>query len=429
MAVAVTMPQMGESVVEGTVARWLKAPGDPIAALEPLLEINTDKIDTEVPAPAAGTLLAILVGEGTTVRAGTVLAYIGAAGEQPPVSAPPVSVGAPVHASFSAIPPAAPPTQPVEDEKPQGRAFISPVVARLAAEHALDLAQVAGTGLGGRITKQDVLAFLAQKPVETAVTPAQAMARVAPAQPEAELGPDEVWQPLTAMRRIIAQHMVQSKRTSPHVTTVFEVDMTAVVQHREAHKAGFAAKGVRLTYTPYFAAAAAHALRQTPEMNARFHEAGDQSGIVLLRRIHLGIAVALTQGLVVPVIRDADEKNLQGLARAVGDLAEQARTGTLAPDAVRGGTFTLTNHGVSGSLIGTPILNQPQVGILGIGAIIKRPVVRSGSDSLLPSAGDAIVIRPMCYLSLTFDHRVLDGARADAFMGQIKLQLESWPAE
>ncbi|RIK51341.1 MAG: 2-oxo acid dehydrogenase subunit E2, partial [Chloroflexi bacterium] len=240
---------------------------------------------------------------------------------------------------------------------------------------------------------------------------------------------DEVWQPLTAMRRLIAQHMVQSKRISPHVTTVFEVDMSAVVQHREAHKAEFAAKGLRLTYTPYFVAAAAQALRAVPEMNARFQEEGEQSGIVMIRRVHIGVAVALAQGLVVPVIRDADERNLQGLARAVGELADQARAGTLAPDTLHGGTFTITNHGVSGSLIGTPILNQPQAGILGIGAIVKRPVVRSGNDSLLPSADDALVIRPMCYLSLSFDHRVLDGAHADAFLTQVKQRLESWPAE
>lgn len=202
--------------------------------------------------------------------------------------------------------------------------------------------------------------------------------------------------------------------------------MTAVVQHREAHRAMFAAKGLRLTYTPYIVAAAAQGLRAVPEMNARFQEDGAQSGIVVSRRVHIGVAVALDQGLVVPVIRDADEMNLQGLARAVGDLADQARANTLLPDALAGGTFTVTNHGVSGSLIGTPILNQPQAGILGVGAIVKRPVVRSAGQSLLPSADDAIVIRPMCYLSLTFDHRVLDGARADAFVAKVKQYLEEW---
>jgi 2-oxoglutarate dehydrogenase E2 component (dihydrolipoamide succinyltransferase) len=229
------------------------------------------------------------------------------------------------------------------------------------------------------------------------------------------------------MRRAIAQHMVQSKATSPHVTTVFEVDMTAVVRHREQHKAAYADRGVRLTFTPYFVAATARALRAVPAANARFHSAGEQSALVLLRRIHIGVAVAVDQGLLVPVIRDADERNLQGLARAVNDLAEQARSGALSPDALRGGTFTLTNHGVSGSLLGTPIINQPQAGILGIGAIVKRPVVRSASASLLPSADDAIVIRPMAYLSLTFDHRILDGATADAFMSVVVSTLEQWP--
>jgi 2-oxoglutarate dehydrogenase E2 component (dihydrolipoamide succinyltransferase) len=204
--------------------------------------------------------------------------------------------------------------------------------------------------------------------------------------------------------------------------------MTAVVQHREVHKAAYAAKGIRLTFTPYFVAAAALALRIAPEVNARFHDEGQRSGLILSRRIHIGVAVALEDGLIVPVIRDADEKNLQGLARAVNELADQARLGKLAPDATRAGTFTITNHGVGGSLLGTPILNQPQAGILGVGAIVKRPVVRSGSASLLPSADDAIVIRPICYLSFTFDHRVIDGAKADAFMTDLKERLERWPA-
>ncbi len=420
MAVAVTMPQLGESVVEGTVARWLKAPGDPVTALEPLLEINTDKIDTEVPAPAAGTLLQILVGEGKTVRAGTVLGYIGGADETPDASPAP-DAAAPVQVESGKGEAQRSRPRRGDGEKPQGRAFISPVVARMAAEHALDLEAVPGTGMGGRITKRDVMAYLAQRSTRMSAIP-DASAKIG----SNNIGPDEVWQPLTAMRRVIAEHMVRSKRTSPHVTTVFEVDMTAVVQHREAHRAAFAAKGLRLTYTPYFVAAAAQSLRAVPEMNARFQEDGAQSGIVVSRRVHIGVAVALDQGLVVPVIRDADEMNLQGLARAVGDLADQARANTLLPDALAGGTFTVTNHGVSGSLIGTPILNQPQAGILGVGAIVKRPVVRSAGQSLLPSADDAIVIRPMCYLSLTFDHRVLDGARADAFVAKVKQYLEEW---
>ena len=227
------------------------------------------------------------------------------------------------------------------------------------------------------------------------------------------------------MRRAIAQHMLQSKAISPHVTTVFEADMTAVVRHREAHKASFAAKGLHLTFTPYFVAAVATALQAVPQVNSRFSE----QGILRNRRIHIGLAVALPDGLLVPVIRDADEKNLPGLTRAVNEVSEQARQGKLVLDALQGGTFTITNHGVGGSLLGTPIINQPQSAILGIGAIVKRPVVRSTSRSLLPSADDALVIRPICYLSLSFDHRVLDGAKADEFMTVIKEKLENWQAE
>lgn len=443
MAVAVTMPQMGESMVEGTVARWLKAPGETVTKLEALVEISTDKIDTEIPAPTAGTLLQVVVDAGQTVRAGTVLGYIGSVGEQllavPNTSVANASVAAVSNSEATPTEPTpvrAPVKQP--NERPTGRAFISPVVARMAAEHQLDLEAIAGSGLHGRITKRDVLAHLAAKeaekeevkqstqeavPVQMATPVAKAATNVA--QP-ASLSEDEIWQPLTTMRRAIAQHMVQSKQTSPHVTTIFEVDMTAVVRHREQHKDVYAQRGVRLTYTPYFVAAVAKALRQVPETNARFHNAGEQSAVVLHKRVHIGVAVSLEQGLIVPVIRDADERNLQGLARAVNDLAEQARAGQLAPDAVRGGTFTITNHGVTGSLLGTPIINQPQAGILGIGAIVKRPVVRSGSASLLPSADDAIVIRPICYLSFSFDHRILDGARADAFMSAVVEQLQGW---
>ena len=435
MAVAVTMPQMGESMVEGTVARWLKAPGDPVTKLEALVEINTDKIDTEIPAPAAGTLLQVVVDAGQTVRAGTVLGYIGRAGEQAQAEGADLSDAASTGAKPAATSDI-PQTGVAEaslasgqkrsnpQERPTGRAFISPVVARMAAEHALDLTLITGSGLHGRITKRDVEAYLAER--ETASKSARPVAQATAPVAATE---DELWQPLTTMRRVIAQHMVQSKQTSPHVTTIFEVDMTAVVRHREQHKETYAQRGVRLTYTPYFVAAVAQALRAVPEVNARFDDTGEQSALVLHKRVHIGVAVALEQGLIVPVIRDADERNLQGLARTVHELAQQARTGQLAPDAVRGGTFTITNHGVSGSLLGTPIINQPQAGILGVGAIVKRPVVRSASASLLPSADDAIVIRPMCYLSLSFDHRILDGARADAFMAAVVQQLQTWPLD
>jgi 2-oxoisovalerate dehydrogenase E2 component (dihydrolipoyl transacylase) len=444
MTTLVKMPQLGESVVEGTVARWLKAPGDTVTKLEPLLEITTDKIDTEVPAPADGTLLEILVPEGQTVRAGATLAYIGKPeqeaqnGERRTQNAEPQKNRAEVARPADT----APAKVQAPDEKPTGRAFVSPVVGRMAAEHRIDLDQVRGSGLGGRVTKKDLLAYVEQRQQSAAQELAgseetEQLEQVAPApviqsssHPVTQsptLSPDEFLQPLTAMRRAIAQHMTQSVQTSPHVTTVFEVEMTAVVRHREANKAAFADKGIKLTFTPYFVAAAAAALRAVPELNGRF----TPDGLLLNRRVHIGVAVALPQGLIVPVIRDADEKNLQGLARAVNELAHQARTGGLPPDAVRGGTFTITNHGVSGSLIGTPIINQPQVGILGIGAIVKRPVVRNlrataNSASLLPDADDVIVIRPMCYLSFSFDHRVVDGAQADAFLTVVKETLENW---
>jgi 2-oxoglutarate dehydrogenase E2 component (dihydrolipoamide succinyltransferase) len=468
MSTVVKMPQLGESVVEGTVARWLKTPGDRIEKNEPLLEISTDKIDTEVPAPAAGLLLEIRVSAGSTVRAGATLALIGTeaeyaaertATEKTVTEKTTAGNGEPRNGSGrqAAAPAGATPTEaqaaeaehapadvPDTGERPGGRSFVSPVVARMAAEHQLDLAQVPGTGLGGRVTKKDVSAYLQRQTEELAVQDVEGAVRAGPPAvelaPEAEpvtelatssdagaaadapLGADEVLTPLTTMRRAIAQHMVMSKRISPHVTTIFEADMTAVIRHREANKRAYSAKGIALTYTPYFVAAIVAGLRAVPEANSRFTDAG----IAVNKRIHVGIAVALAHGLLVPVLRDADEKNLQGLARLVNELVERTRSNTLRPDDVQGGTFTLTNHGTGGSLLATPIINQPQTGILGAGAIVKRPVVRSSSDSLLPNADDSIVIRPMCYLSLTFDHRVLDGAQGDAFLTAVKRRLENW---
>jgi 2-oxoisovalerate dehydrogenase E2 component (dihydrolipoyl transacylase) len=441
MSTLVKMPQLGETVVEGTVARWLKAPGDPVAKLEPLLEITTDKIDTEVPAPADGVLLTILVAEGQTVRAGTALAQIGNADEKVGESAN--GGQATDHeiriTNYESHNNERPTSGTPHPPRPTGRDFISPVVGRIVREHGIALDQVTGTGIQGRITKKDVLAFIERQKIETGErsieTREQRLETIEPvSSPQSSAldlqSADEILHPLTAIRRAIAQHMVQSKQTSPHVTTIFEVDMTAVVQHREAHKTDFANRGVKLTFTPYFVAAAVVGLRATPRLNGRFTE----RGIVVNRRIHIGVAVALADGLIVPVIRNADEHNLQGLARELNELAERARAGKLGPDDVRGGTFTITNHGVGGSLVGSPIINQPQAGILGIGAIVKRPVVRStqselgrsSSHSLLPSADDAIVIRPMCYLSLSFDHRILDGAEADRFLMVVKATLENW---
>lgn len=415
MATPIYMPKLGESIVEGTVARWLIRPGETVERNAPLLEISTDKIDTEVPAPAAGALLRVLVPEGQTVQVGAVLGYIGEPGEalEPDEPQPEAASSRPAEEQFPSSMAVA---RPRTAEKPSGRAFISPVVARMAAEHNIDLEAVPGTGLNGRITKKDVMAYLARRSEEPALPPAA---------PLAETVQEQVLEPLSAMRRAIAEHMVRSVATSPHALTVFEADMTAVVRHREAHKAAFAEKGINLTYTAYFVAAAAQALRHVPRVNSRYTD----QGLLLQRRIHIAVAVALPDGLITPVIRDADERNLQGLARAVNDLAERARAGQLQPEEVQGGTFTITNHGVSGSIVGAPIINQPQAAILGVGAIVKRPVVRSDGHSLLPSADDAIVIRPMCYLSLAFDHRVLDGADADRFLSHIVRALEHWPAE
>ena len=414
MTTLVRMPQLGESIVEGTVARWLKAPGDAIDKLEPLLEVSTDKIDTEIPSPSAGVLLDIVVPEGQTVATGTVLAHIGAAGqkvERPAnvTAADPAAEAQKITASSHRLPRVN--QQNRAADKPTGRDFISPIVAKIACEHAVELSQVAGSGMNGRVTKKDVLAYI-DSLTKLGRSPTVEASNVS----ETDL------QPLTAMRKAIAAHMVQSKATSPHVTTIFEVDMTAVVQHREAHKNGFASKGIALTFTPYFVAATVDALRQVPAANAQFQA----DGLLLHQRIHLGVAVALRDGLIVPVLRDADEKNLHGLARSISDLAQRARNGTLSANETQGGTFTVTNHGVSGSLIGTPIINQPQAGILGIGAIVKRPVVLNATASLLPSADDMIAIRPMCYLNFTFDHRILDGATADKFLSIIKQKLEKW---
>ena len=436
MSTIVKMPQLGESVVEGTVARWLKGAGDRVAKNEALLEISTDKIDTEVPAPADGILLEIRVAAGATVKAGAVLAMIGSEAEYAAAQPAPDGEGN-VELRSSANDA----EHMGNDERPGGRSFVSPVVARMAAEHDLDLDQITGTGLGGRVTKKDVTAYLQQEierpsgdadgeDLGTVQGAAQTRGTEADQLPASEsvevqaapLNPDEVLTPMTAMRRAIAQHMVMSKRTSPHVTTIFEADMTAVIRHREAHKRAFGTKGIALTYTPYFVVAIVAGLRAVPEANSRFTD----DGIAVNRRMHIGVAVALSHGLLVPVLRDADEKNLQGLARLVNELVERTRNNALRPDEVQGGTFTLTNHGTGGSLLATPIINQPQTGILGVGAIVKRPVVRSSSPSLLPNADDSIVIRPMCYLSFTFDHRVLDGAQGDAFLTAVKQRLENW---
>lgn len=367
MRSAVNMPKLGESVVEGTVIRWLKRVGDPVAEYEPLLEVSTDKVESEIPSTAAGVLLRILVGEGETVAVGTVLAEIGAPGddelEQPAAPRP-------------------------------GR--LSPAVARLLNEHGLDAADIAGSGRGGRITRKDVEARLADKRSRgvTATTAPAARGELLP---------------LTAMRRSIAEHMVRSVRTAPQVTAVYEADMGAVLAQRAALQA--AQPELRLTLNAWFVAATARALAAHPWLNAEWRD----EGIFLHQDCHIGLAVALEEGLIVPVIRDAGQRELADLARRIDDLAQRARAGRLGPDEVQGGTFTISNFGTGGSLLGTPIISQPQVAILGVGSAQQRAVVREGD----------IVARPMCYLSLSFDHRVVDGAVADAFMRCMIDALES----
>lgn len=454
MPTDVVMPKLGESVVEGTVGRWLKQVGESVEEYEPLLEVESDKVDSEIPAPAGGTLLAIYVQPGQTVGAGTVLAAIGQPGEAVPEApqAEPAAVAGETGGEAAPAGPSPQPAAPPESPAPTSGAGnggapaahparISPVVANIAAEHGVDVAAVPGTGRGGRVTKQDILAYLERrtadddlppweqpgsgdlfKPTDDLYRPAPdaPAAPTAPADhvhgaPPAPGQPGEVV-PLSKMRRRIAEHMVLSKlHTAPHVTTVFEADLSAVVAHRAANKDALAARGVNLTFTAYFVAAAARALRAHPAVNSQWTD----EGVLLQRDVNVGMAVAVDDGLIVPVVRHADELSLVGLARQINDLAARARAGDLAPDDVQGGTFTLTNHGVSGSLFATPIINQPQTAILGVGAIQKRVIV---------TGDDAIAIRPMAYLTLTFDHRVLDGAAADWFMVTLKESLEGWPA-
>jgi 2-oxoglutarate dehydrogenase E2 component (dihydrolipoamide succinyltransferase) len=429
MAKQVVMPRLGESVDEGTISKWLKAEGEPIKELEPLLEVNTDKVDTEIPSPASGTLLKITAPEGSVAQAGMVIAWIGEPGESVPQGngkgSPPVAAPETASAETAVAPPPAPvETVTAPPESKPGRhpdlGFISPVVAKMAAEHRLDLRQIRGTGAGGRITKKDVERYLAEQPqpAPAAVAPPAATPAPAPA-PTAmpAVLPGELL-PLNTMRKAIAEHMVQSKRTSPHVTTVMEVDLSRVVRHREQNKAGFERDGVRLTYTAYFVSATVAALKAYPLVNSSWTE----EGIRLHKEINIGMATSLGEaGLIVPVIHRAENLSLRGLAQAINDLAERARNRQLKPDEVRGGTFTITNHGISGSLFASPIINQPQCGILGVGAIQKRVVVVT--DEL---GNDAIAIRPMAYISLTFDHRILDGAIADTFLGKVVESLQNW---
>ena len=428
----VVMPQMGESIVEGTLTKWLKKPGERVERDEPLFEISTDKVDTEIPAPAAGTLSEVLVEEGKTVAINTVVARItdgggGAAPAAPatkPAEAPtekPKPAPAPEAGPGASRGPGGPPSAAPEAEETSGP--LSPLVRRMARENNIDLSKVKGTGAGGRITKQDVEAYVGQAPAaRPAATPAPAPAPPAPPRVEPPASPAAPQQgkiriePMSPMRQKIAEHMVMSKRTSAHVTTVHKVDMTRVEKMRQKHKADFQARhGLSLTYLPFIVRATVEGLTQYPLLNASI----DGSNIVYHNAINIGIAVALENGLIVPVIRNADEKNVLGLQRAIVDLATRARSRQLKPDEVQGGTFSITNFGGFGSVIATPVINQPQVAILGAGAVEKTPVV----------IDDAIAIRSICYLSLTFDHRLVDGALADQFTAKVKSVLESWSDE
>ncbi|MCP4415161.1 MAG: 2-oxo acid dehydrogenase subunit E2 [Chloroflexi bacterium] len=417
MTTQLIMPEMGEGVIEGTVARWLKAEGEAVEQYEAALEIETDKVTTEITAEEAGTLLKILVPEGQTVGVGTPLAVIGKPGESVETAAPVAE--APAAKASNGTTAVATPTSPASQPPRSPARYtgrISPVVGRIAAENEVDLNLVMGTGRNGRITKKDILAYIEtvnREPSPVIRQPEALPKPVSPAHlPPRSPAPQGDLLPHTAMRRAIAEHMVRSKQTSPHVTTVFEFDFTAVAAHRTANKAQFAKDGAKLTFTAYLVSAIVQALKKHPQVNSSWND----DGLILHRDINLGMATAIDTGLIVPVIKNADSLNLLGLARTINDLAERARSNRLKPDEVQGGTFTLTNHGVSGSLFATPIINQPQCGILGAGKIEKRVKV----------VNDAIAIRPLAYVSFTFDHRILDGATADYFVGSIKEIIENW---
>ncbi|MCX6631872.1 MAG: dihydrolipoamide acetyltransferase family protein [Candidatus Solibacter sp.] len=402
----VVMPQMGESIVEGTLTKWLKKPGERIERDEPLFEISTDKVDTEIPSPAAGTLAEILVEEGKTVGINTVVARIEEGGAAGAAAKPVAAVAAEPPPAAAAARDAAPPAAQVEaPQAPEPAGPLSPLVRKMARELNLDLAQVKGTGAGGRITKHDVEAHaavqsqpaapaFAPRPPAVAAAASSAPAVMAPL-PAAGQAKTRI-EPLSTMRAKIAEHMVMSKRTSAHVTTIHRVDMTKVARMREQHKAQFqAAYGFGLTYLPFITRAAVAGLRQYPLLNASL----DNNNIIYHNEIHIGIAVALENAIV--------------------DLAARARSRQLKPDEVTGGTFSITNFGSFGSLMGTPVINQPQIAIMGVGTVDKTPVV----------IDDAIAIRSICHLSLSFDHRLIDGALADQFMTKVKQVLESWSEE
>ena len=452
----VLMPQMGESIAEGTVSKWLKKVGDSVQRDEPLFEISTDKVDAEIPAPAAGVLAEVKVGEGQTVPVQTLVAVIetdktapapAATPPAPPSAAaqraPAASGGAGVvPAPTPVAPPTGTPAPPAPDRprppspapvvKGEGgdgadtaeerlRTRSTPLVRKIAAEHQVDIAAVPGTGIAGRVTKQDILTFIERAqpaPSAVAAAPVARPSSPVPLSPAVEPWPGDRVEPFSRIRKITADHMIMSRRTSAHVTSFFEVDYTRIAGLRRTHKAAYAERGANLTFLAFITRACAEMLRKHPVVNAAV--SGDN--IIYRHDINIGIAVALDWGLIVPVVKNADQLSLIGLALAIRDLGERARTKKLSPDEIQRGTFTITNPGVFGSFAGAPIINQPQVAVMGVGAIEKRPRVIE-----LPDGTDAIAIRTMGMLSLSYDHRVVDGADADRFLADVKALLQDYP--
>lgn len=432
MSTDIVMPQMGESIFEGTITKWLKKPGDKVQRDEPLFEISTDKVDAEIPAPATGVLQDIKVGEGNTVQVNTVVGTIAGDGEAAVTKPAKPTATAPASTASTAAAPAKPeapakavsPAPQVSEERAEeDHARSSPLVRKIAREHNVNLSEVPGTGLGGRITKQDIMAFLDRPEPAAAPAPASAQATPAskPVPPPAPAAIPGDLVPMTQMRKIISQRMVESRRTSAHVHSMFEVDMTRIVQLRNKTKAGFEQRhGARLTFMPFFVRSAIIALQQFPIVNASV----EGEAIRYHRHVNTGIAVALEWGLIVPVLKNADELNFLGLQRGITDLGERARSKKLKPEEVEGSTFTITNPGQFGAVFGLPIINQPNTAILGVGGIMKVPLVVSDADG-----NDSIAIRSVVHLTLGYDHRVIDGAVADQFMAFVKKTLENWSEE
>ncbi|TLD41275.1 MAG: Dihydrolipoamide acyltransferase component of branched-chain alpha-keto acid dehydrogenase complex [Candidatus Jettenia ecosi] len=396
MPIDVIMPQMGESVAEGTILKWLVHEGDHVEKEQPIVEISTDKIDTEVPASVTGVIKKILYPEGKTVPVRTVIAHLEAVEQAEGADISEEKLKAAKAVGKAKVP------EEIEKAEEKERRY-SPLVRKLAQEYAIKLEEVKGTGEGGRVTKKDVMDYMASK----AVTPAPSRTGG-----ETKVFERETLIPFNPRRKITADRMVQSKRTAAHVTTVFEIDMTSIERYRELHKDALKREEIHLTYLPFITLATARALKEHPLLNSSWTD----EGIVQKNYYNIGIAVSLEDGLIVPVIQDADKKDLLQLAQEIQDLAQRSRTKRLKPEDVQGGTFTITNYGINGSLFGTPVIVLPQAAILGVGSVLKRPVV----------IADAIAIRSMMYLSLSFDHRIMDGANADMFLRRIKNILEGW---